>query len=155
MPKKPTKTKKLKSPQTKRLVLPDDEPVKINMSFEDAIKHALNTPIMKKNMRRKDNNDPNLSTHPGFIEVLKASIDALPAVEKRNKKIKKQIIKAIKNRAGYEYSDNGQTTTLLELLKALPKLDIMDLQDAIIDMEYYALSNSESEPIKFPAYYFK
>jgi hypothetical protein len=48
MPKKPGKAKKLKAPQTKRLFLPDDEPVKINMPFEDAIKKALNTPIKKK-----------------------------------------------------------------------------------------------------------
>jgi hypothetical protein len=48
MPKKPVKAKKLKAPQTKRLSFPDDEPVKINMPFEDAIKKALNTPIKPK-----------------------------------------------------------------------------------------------------------
>jgi hypothetical protein len=53
MPKKPEKAKKLTTPQTKRLVLPDDEPVKINMPFEEAIKKALNTPIKlnKRNSR--------------------------------------------------------------------------------------------------------
>jgi len=45
MPKKPVKSK---TPSTKRLVLPNDEPVKINMPFEDAIKKALNTPIRKR-----------------------------------------------------------------------------------------------------------
>jgi hypothetical protein len=45
MPKKPVKSK---APSTKRLVLPNDEPVKINMPFEDAIKKALNTPIKKE-----------------------------------------------------------------------------------------------------------
>jgi hypothetical protein len=49
MPNKPKKSKKLTaSPQTKRLVLPNDEPVKINMPFEEAVKKALNTPIKKK-----------------------------------------------------------------------------------------------------------
>ena len=48
MPKKPSKAKKLTSPSTKRLVLPNDEPVKINMPFDDAIKKALNTPIKRK-----------------------------------------------------------------------------------------------------------
>ena len=48
MPKKPAKAKKLKTPTTKRLSFPDDEPVKINMSFEQAIKKALNTPIKSK-----------------------------------------------------------------------------------------------------------
>jgi hypothetical protein len=42
MPKKPVKSK---TPSTKRLVLPNDEPVKINMPFEDAVKRTLNTPI--------------------------------------------------------------------------------------------------------------
>jgi hypothetical protein len=46
--KKPIKAKKLTSPQTKRLSFPDDEPVKINMPFKDAIKKALNTPIKAK-----------------------------------------------------------------------------------------------------------
>jgi hypothetical protein len=48
MLKKSVKVKKLTSPSTKRLVLPNDEPVKISMPFEDAIKKALNTPIRKK-----------------------------------------------------------------------------------------------------------
>ena len=30
----------------------DDEPVKINMSFEEAIKHALNTPIKNSKIKR-------------------------------------------------------------------------------------------------------
>ena len=46
--KKPVKAKKLTIPTTKRLVLPNDDPVKINMPFEDAIKKALNTPIKRK-----------------------------------------------------------------------------------------------------------
>lgn len=52
MPKKPAKAKKAKIPETKRLVLPNDEPVKIDMPFEDALKKALNTPI-KKNKSNK------------------------------------------------------------------------------------------------------
>jgi hypothetical protein len=48
MPKKPPKAKKTKVPETKRLVLPNDQPVKIDMPFEDAIKKALNTPIKRK-----------------------------------------------------------------------------------------------------------
>jgi hypothetical protein len=51
MPKKPVKVKKLKTPITKRLSFPNDEPVKINIPFEDAIKKALNTPI--KNSKAK------------------------------------------------------------------------------------------------------
>ena len=44
MPKaKKTKTKKL----PKKLMLPNDEPVHLDMSFQDAIKLALNTPLQK------------------------------------------------------------------------------------------------------------
>jgi hypothetical protein len=42
MPKKPIKSK---IPSTKRLNLPNDEPVKINLDFESAVKKALNTSI--------------------------------------------------------------------------------------------------------------
>jgi hypothetical protein len=45
MPKKPVKSK---IPSAKRLILPNDEPVKINMPFEDAVKKALNTQLRKK-----------------------------------------------------------------------------------------------------------
>jgi hypothetical protein len=45
MPKKPVKNK---IPSPKRLNLPNDEPVKINMPFEEAVKKALNTPLKKK-----------------------------------------------------------------------------------------------------------
>ena len=48
MPKKPARSKKLTPPQTKRLHLLNDEPVKINMPFEDATKKALNPPIKRK-----------------------------------------------------------------------------------------------------------
>lgn len=40
------KAKKKATPKPK--TLPNDEPVKLNMSFEDAIKKAVNTPIKKK-----------------------------------------------------------------------------------------------------------
>ena len=42
---KPAEAKKLTSPSAKRLAFPNDEPVKINILFEDTIKKALNNPI--------------------------------------------------------------------------------------------------------------
>ena len=36
-----------KKPSTKRLVLPNDKPVHLPMSFEDAIKMAVNTDLSK------------------------------------------------------------------------------------------------------------
>ncbi len=41
------------SPPHKKLLLSNDEPVKLNMSFEDAIKLALNTPIKKSKVNKK------------------------------------------------------------------------------------------------------
>jgi hypothetical protein len=48
MPKKPVKSK---IPSPKRLNLPNDERVKINMPFEDAVKKALNTPIKNSKIK--------------------------------------------------------------------------------------------------------
>jgi hypothetical protein len=47
MPKKPVKAKNPAIPETKRLVLPNDQPIKIDIPFEDAVKKALNTHILK------------------------------------------------------------------------------------------------------------
>jgi hypothetical protein len=41
--KKPKKPKPIAVPQ--KLNLPDDDPVKLNMTFDEAIKKAVNTPI--------------------------------------------------------------------------------------------------------------
>lgn len=35
-------------PNTKRLNAPDDKPVHLPLSFEDAVKLALNTPVKKR-----------------------------------------------------------------------------------------------------------
>jgi len=52
MPKKPKpkKPKPIAIPQ--KLNLPDDEPVHLDMSFEEAIRKAVNTPIKKKNKKK-------------------------------------------------------------------------------------------------------
>ncbi|HLK27575.1 MAG TPA: hypothetical protein VKT28_03280 [Puia sp.] len=43
------KAKKAKAPKLpKKLNLPNDEPLRLDMSFEEAVKLALNTPIKKK-----------------------------------------------------------------------------------------------------------
>jgi len=42
------KTKKHKAPLTKKIKFPNDEPVHLDMTFEQAIKLAVNTPIKKK-----------------------------------------------------------------------------------------------------------
>lgn len=54
MPKKPKKPKPkpIAVPQ-KKLNLPDDEPLHLDMTFEETIKKAVNTPI--KNSKTKKN----------------------------------------------------------------------------------------------------
>lgn len=47
------KAKKASPSLPKKLNLPNDEPVKLNMSFEDAIKKALNTPTKKSKVNKK------------------------------------------------------------------------------------------------------
>lgn len=47
---------KKSSSKPKKLDLPDDKPVHLNMSFEEAIKRAVNTPI--KNSKIKKNGNP-------------------------------------------------------------------------------------------------
>ena len=50
MPKKPKKPKPIAIPQ-KKLNLPDDQPVHLNMTFEEAIKKAVSTPIKTDNKK--------------------------------------------------------------------------------------------------------
>jgi len=49
-----TKKSKKSAPQIiKKLILPDDEPIHLDMTFEEAIKRAVNTPIEKSKGKRK------------------------------------------------------------------------------------------------------
>ena len=43
---------KSKTPSTKKLKLPNDEPVHLDMSFEEAIKLAAKTPTKKINVKK-------------------------------------------------------------------------------------------------------
>ncbi len=49
---KANKPKTKKAP--KKLILPDDEPLKLDMSFEEAVKLALNTPIKNTKIKASD-----------------------------------------------------------------------------------------------------
>ena len=49
----PTKRKIKASAKPKKLNLPNDEPVKIDMPFEDAVKKALNTPVKNSKINKK------------------------------------------------------------------------------------------------------
>ena len=48
-----SKVKKTKTPIVKKIKFPNDTPVHLDMSFEDAIKLALNTPIKKSKVNKK------------------------------------------------------------------------------------------------------
>ena len=47
------KSKKTKSPSIKKIKFPNDEPLHLDMSFEEAMKLALNTPIKKSKINKK------------------------------------------------------------------------------------------------------
>ena len=48
-----SKAKKPKKPSIRKLNLKDDEPLHIPLSFEDAVKLALNTPIKNSKIYKK------------------------------------------------------------------------------------------------------
>jgi hypothetical protein len=88
-----------------------------------------------------------------FNDIMKASME-LPSIEKRNKKIHKEIIKTIKNKFAYQYSEEGQFITREGLLQLMPDLDEQTITSALIDMPEIKIIDSIST-IHFPAHYFK
>jgi len=47
------KTAKAKVPTTKKIKFPNDKPVHLDISFQDAIKLALNTPVKNSKINKK------------------------------------------------------------------------------------------------------
>jgi len=52
-PKKAAPKKRNQSAPTRKLRLPNDEPLYLDMTFEEALKLALNTPIKKSKINKK------------------------------------------------------------------------------------------------------
>lgn len=68
--------------------------------------------------------------------------------------ISEQIIEAIKNSDGYEYSENGYTTTIEKLDELLPGLSRHLIVRAIIGMDGVEVIDSMTGAINFSAVYF-
>ena len=106
----------------------------------------------KKKLSDKYHNT--LLTKENILEILQASVDALPQIEARNKIIHERIIAVIKEKPDYKYSDDGQYETREGLLKLLPDLDEQTITSALIDMNDLKIIDS-NDTLHFPSHYFK
>jgi hypothetical protein len=68
--------------------------------------------------------------------------------------IAEQIILAIKNSAGYEYSEEGHTITIEGLDELLPNVSRHLIVGAIVDMDGVEVVDSYTGTVKFPVSYF-
>jgi hypothetical protein len=64
------------------------------------------------------------------------------------------IIQAIKNSAGYEYSEEGHTITIEGLDELLPDVSRHLIVRAIVDMDGVEVIDSHTGTVKFPVTYF-
>lgn len=64
------------------------------------------------------------------------------------------IIQAIKNSAGYEYSEEGHTITIEGLDELLPDVSRHLIVRAIVDMDGVEVIDSHTGTVKFPVSYF-
>ena len=68
--------------------------------------------------------------------------------------VSEQIILAIKNSSGYEYSEEGLTITIEGLDELLPDISRHQIVGAIVDMDGVVVIDSHTGTVKFPASYF-
>jgi len=68
--------------------------------------------------------------------------------------VAEQIIEAIKNSAGYEYSEEGHTITIESLDELLPNISRHLIVGAIVDMEGVEVIDSHTGTVRFPVSYF-
>jgi hypothetical protein len=68
--------------------------------------------------------------------------------------IAEQIIQAIKNSVGYEYSEEGHTITIEGLDELLPDVSRHLIVRAIVDMDGVEVIDSHTGTVKFPVSYF-
>ena len=64
------------------------------------------------------------------------------------------IIQAIKNSAGYEYSEEGHFITIEGLDELLPDISRHLIVGAIVDMNGVEVIDSHTGTVKFPASFF-
>lgn len=69
--------------------------------------------------------------------------------------VTEQIIEAIKNSLGYEYSDKGFTITIENLDELLPDVSRHLIVRAIVDMDGVEVIDSMTGTVNFPEIYFR
>ena len=69
--------------------------------------------------------------------------------------VSEQIIQAIKNAAGYEYSEEGHSITIEGLDELLPNISRHLIVGAIVDMDGVEVIDSHTGTVNFPSSYFK
>jgi len=69
--------------------------------------------------------------------------------------VPEQIIAAIKNSLGYEYSDKGHTISIEGLDELLPNISRHLIVGALVEMDGVEITDSSTGAVFFPASYFK
>jgi hypothetical protein len=68
--------------------------------------------------------------------------------------ISNQIIEAIKNSTGYEYSENDHTITIEALCEIMPGISRHLIIGALVDMAGVRVIDSSEGTVDFPSSYF-
>jgi hypothetical protein len=69
--------------------------------------------------------------------------------------VSEQIIEAIKNSIGYEYSDKDHTITIKVLCEILPGISRHLIVGALVDMDGVRVIDSADGTVDFPSSYFR
>ncbi len=69
--------------------------------------------------------------------------------------VSEQIIEAIKDSAGYEFSEKGFTITIEQLDELLPGLSRHLIVKAIVDMDGVEVVDSMTGAVNFPPVFFR
>ncbi len=108
---------------------------------------------MTKNKNKKITKyDSILVTKENFEKIIGKSVATLPEIVARNKRVHKQIIKAIKEKPGYKNSKEGQFATRDELLELMPDYDEQTMTSALIDFELKMIDSIGT--LHFPYHFF-
>jgi hypothetical protein len=102
--------------------------------------------------KRENKYDDKLSIHGSFEDAIK---DAISNPTRSSEYVLSEIMKAIKNRFEYEYSEDGQNITIIGLCELLPELTREEIVFAIVDTNQIEVNDSATGSIHFPAHFFK
>jgi hypothetical protein len=117
------------------------------------VQKRCNFKFMANEKKKRTNKyDDKLSIHGSFEDVIKASISN---PTRSSEYVQSEIINAIKNRFGYEYSEDGQNITIIGLCELLPELTREEIVSAIVDTNQVKVNDSATGSIHFPAHFFR